>query len=248
MSTTPLRIEVVESADARVLRPTGVLDLSSSTQLRHALLKCVTDEPPAVVVDLSELELESWALLSVFVAVAMRAAEWPGVPLLLASPHPGLLEPMRRSGLARFVPTYGTVSEALLAPTTPAPRRRAELHLSRAPSMPSLARRFVGQTCLAWGLPQLHDDALLVVSELVTNTMRHTASDAWVRVELRPMALTIAVRDEDPRPPRRASAPPTALTGRGSTMIDALSSAWGHMPARSGKVVWVSLARERPRH
>ncbi|MFJ4965232.1 Histidine kinase-, DNA gyrase B-, and HSP90-like ATPase [Streptomyces sp. ADI96-02] len=94
-----------------------------------------------------------------------------------------------------------------------------------------------GDTCEA---------ALLVVSELVTNAIVHTASTRVV-CELRHLAgrLRIAVQDQGHQPggPRMRSAGDDEH-GRGLLLVDALSGAWGSRDASdaSGRIVWAELA------
>ncbi|MEV6652057.1 ATP-binding protein [Streptomyces sp. NPDC051219] len=89
------------------------------------------------------------------------------------------------------------------------------------------------------------DTAALIVSELVTNAVVHTASDR-IGCELTDSAgrLRIAVQDQGvvPTGPRlRRVAPEEG--GRGLLLVDALCSAWGAHQDGSGPgpVVWAEL-------
>lgn len=61
------------------------------------------------------------------------------------------------------------------APPTidPAIRQMEQCALPASAQSCRTARRFAGKTLDAWGVPQLADDLFLVVSELVTNAVRH---------------------------------------------------------------------------
>jgi hypothetical protein len=91
------------------------------------------------------------------------------------------------------------------------------------------------------------DTAVLVVSELVTNAIVHTASSHIV-CELHDSddLVRIAVRDEgcapgEPRPsPRR----PDEEHGRGLLLIDGLCRAWGAQEHGLGLLVWADLPRQ----
>jgi anti-sigma regulatory factor (Ser/Thr protein kinase) len=79
-------------------------------------------------------------------------------------------------------------------------------------------------------------DALLVVSELVTNVVAHTTSNAVVIATFDDHRLRIEVHDQDPRAPlmvRRAAA-----GGFGLPIVEALCDAWGWEPTGIGKRVW----------
>jgi anti-sigma regulatory factor (Ser/Thr protein kinase) len=80
------------------------------------------------------------------------------------------------------------------------------------------------------------DDALLVVTELVTNVVMHTASDPVVVADFDDHRLRIEVHDHDPHGPVPA---PAAASGRfGLTILDSLCDAWGWEPTEFGKRVW----------
>ncbi|WP_432097287.1 ATP-binding protein [Streptomyces sp. bgisy100] len=82
-----------------------------------------------------------------------------------------------------------------------------------APASVSAARREVAAQLGLWGLcpgAALVDTAVLAVSELVTNTVRHAAQASArtdIRIGLDSRHLTVAVHDRDPQMPRRADVP-----------------------------------------
>jgi anti-sigma regulatory factor (Ser/Thr protein kinase) len=88
------------------------------------------------------------------------------------------------------------------------------------------------------------DDALLVVSEMVTNAVTHAASPCELRISVSPVAVRVEVVDRgtgtpDPMPPST-----TRTGGRGLHLVDALTAAWGVEPqAEGGKTVWAELLR-----
>jgi anti-sigma regulatory factor (Ser/Thr protein kinase) len=90
------------------------------------------------------------------------------------------------------------------------------------------------------------DDAVLVVSELVSNAVRHAqrgAERVELKMELLPGALHIEVTDDDPNPP--VPLPPRANdeTGRGLQIVQQLSDRWGWEVSRGvGKRIWCDLA------
>lgn len=90
------------------------------------------------------------------------------------------------------------------------------------------------------------DDAQLVMSELVTNALRHTASetvgcDAW----LSNGTLRVAVASDGPGPSQDPSrAGEDEECGRGLYLVCALARHWGVKPQDTGfgHVVWADLA------
>jgi anti-sigma regulatory factor (Ser/Thr protein kinase) len=84
----------------------------------------------------------------------------------------------------------------------------------------------------------------LLVSEIVTNAILHATSAPELSVMLFDDRVRVEVRDEDDdRAPRlRPSPEPTATSGRGLAIVDALSSAWGIDTQRGiGKCVWFEV-------
>ncbi|MCP3818360.1 ATP-binding protein [Streptomyces sp. A3M-1-3] len=131
-----------------------------------------------------------------------------------------------------------------LSPGTHARRLGFELP-ARAESV-ALARRRVREWLLGRNIDQdTRDTVALVVSELVTNAVVHTASDR-VGCELSDSEgrLRISVQDQGvlPTGPRLRRADPEE-GGRGLLLVDAVSSAWGAHEDGSGpgRVVWAEL-------
>jgi hypothetical protein len=90
------------------------------------------------------------------------------------------------------------------------------------------------------------DSAVAIVSELVANVVRHAATDAVLRLELRRQLLTVAVSDSDPALPVRETGSPLE-SGRGLGIVDALASSWGASPTSSGgKIVWATISVTTP--
>lgn len=93
-----------------------------------------------------------------------------------------------------------------------------------------------------WGLPHLKGIAELIVSELVTNAVRHAGSDLEVTVALSDQYLHLFVRDRDLRIPRIFTADsPDPDHSRGMKLVDGLASAWGTTLRPYGKSVWATL-------
>ncbi|KOV68424.1 regulator [Streptomyces sp. MMG1121] len=125
------------------------------------------------------------------------------------------------------------------------------------------ARRFTRATLDQWDVGDRFDDICLVVSELVTNALRHAVPadqgqghgcephTPAVRLHLMRWTerLVCAVRDpshETPVP--RDSDDFSAESGRGLFLVDSFADSWGWHPLAGtldGKVVW-ALFRLRP--
>ena len=84
------------------------------------------------------------------------------------------------------------------------------------------------------------DTVLLLVSELVTNAVRHAATPFDVNIRVDGSQVTVEVVDHDgSHPPRLRDPLPEDTSGRGLRIVDELSSSWGTEPiADDAKRVW----------
>lgn len=118
------------------------------------------------------------------------------------------------------------------------------LTLTQGLHAPSHARAWVSART-----PQLPqetvEDALLMVSELVTNAVRHGTPDVVLTLELLTDRVRIAVHDAGETLPVIPDGQPSIdrPTGRGLLIVAATASDWGVMRAegRAGKTVWAEL-------
>lgn len=114
---------------------------------------------------------------------------------------------------------------------------------SLAPEARSVARaRELARDQLTdWGLEELVDTTELLVSELVTNALRHGHGEIRLRL-LRDRSLVCEVWDADLAQPRRRRARDTDEGGRGLQLVGLLSAGWGSRRTPRGKTVWFELA------
>lgn len=121
---------------------------------------------------------------------------------------------------------------------------RDRLPLSANADAPHLARSFV--EAHARGLDdQLLDDALLLVSELVTNAVDHGHEAITLYLRVHPPGIGVGVKDEGAAFPSIAIVAPKVGTasGRGLLIVDTVASSWGITPENPppGKTVWFEL-------
>ncbi|MEC4016479.1 SpoIIE family protein phosphatase [Streptomyces sp. H27-D2] len=112
-----------------------------------------------------------------------------------------------------------------------------------APEAQSVARaRELARTQLAsWGIEALVDTTELLVSELVTNALRHGHGDIRLRLLL-DRTLVCEVWDSALVQPRRRRARDTDEGGRGLQLVGLLSAGWRSRRTPLGKTVWFELA------
>ncbi|GAA1451830.1 ATP-binding protein [Nocardiopsis tropica] len=103
-----------------------------------------------------------------------------------------------------------------------------------------------------WEMQYLSGDVAVVVSELVTNAVRHGGplpltrqSEGGIQLSLMRSGseFICAVRDGGDRLPRRREADLTMEGGRGLALVSAFAREWGVIPTSpGGKFVWAQFA------
>ena len=214
----PVTVELAPD-DAFVLFTDGVLDsvLPGGERFGEARLRRLVEAAGSDVHALaSQLEAELDGL-RLRDDVAMLAIRCPGPPALLARG------------------TFDSDAEQLL-----------ELSLPGGPTAPRAARRAL-EAALAGRLSgTAHDDALIVLSELVTNAIRHGGAQAptgevAVHAALRDAVLRLEVTDPGPgfEPGGHGPRPDG---GYGLHLLDRLATRWG-VTGGDPVTVWVELDR-----
>ncbi|MGW0817603.1 ATP-binding protein [Streptomyces viridiviolaceus] len=119
-----------------------------------------------------------------------------------------------------------------------------EWTFSAEPDAVRAARSLVRGRLRGWGLDSVGDLAALLVSELVTNALRHATGPIGVRLvrSYRDGVLLVEVSDPLPDPPRERVAGPDDEGGRGLQLVASATRRWGTRPAETGKTVWFELA------
>ncbi|GAA0913292.1 hypothetical protein GCM10009557_87110 [Virgisporangium ochraceum] len=214
--------------------------------LHEALTKLLSSEPEIVALDVTKVTVAEGAEADLL-ALADRAYAWPGATVVVGGASRALSASLVGSGT---LPSFPTLPDALAgaaairARQADAPRLR--VGLSPIESAAATARRLVDKACAQWGLPALRDTARLVVTELVSNAVRHGTSAASAAVEVTLTrgvgAVYVSVRDRSRRLPKPGGPVPlTVEGGRGLLVVGIMSRAWGATPTVDGKVVWATL-------
>ncbi|MFB7356094.1 ATP-binding protein [Streptomyces gardneri] len=157
-----------------------------------------------------------------------------------------LTVPAPRAGNRVLRPIYVTKGGDMLNPFTPTPTDPPSdlAKYTARDSAPGLARRDVVRTLTIWGLEQLAEPARLVVSELVTNVLRHT-NTRTINVTLTRTGGTtvrIVVMDTDRTEIVLPASPgDDEESGRGLRLVASLAARWGIERVVTGKLIWCDL-------
>jgi PAS domain-containing protein len=231
-----------------LVRPGGaidILDLPNNPPLG-------VGNPPFETV---ELELPEDSLLVFYTdgLVETRGRDIDsGITALTAAITGALADPLTRAettpGLDRLCDTlatalttpHGADDDAVLLLARP--RRLAREHIADwplpdGPIAAGEARALAADQLRAWRLEPLVDVTELLVSELVTNAVRHARGPVRLRL-LHSQSLICEVSDGSATTPRVRRAAETDEGGRGLAMVTLLAQRWGTRHSTHGKTIW----------
>ena len=108
----------------------------------------------------------------------------------------------------------------------------------------AVARDRVRTALVGWGLAELADDAVLGMSELVSNALVHGEPPIRLSLHLQDHALCVRVADHGAAVPCRLNVGDDAERGRGLAIVEAIADLWGVAPGpdEKGKVTWFVLS------
>jgi anti-sigma regulatory factor (Ser/Thr protein kinase) len=118
--------------------------------------------------------------------------------------------------------------------------------LPDGPEGARFARRAMRRAADLWKLDRdTTETALLLVSELATNAIRHGAPPVRLLLRLDQDRLRVEVTDSSPALPQLGHPGPDQTSGRGLQIVQQLAAKWGAraLPRRVGKTVWFDLLR-----
>ncbi|MFE6855900.1 ATP-binding SpoIIE family protein phosphatase, partial [Streptomyces sp. NPDC057674] len=154
--------------------------------------------------------------------------------------HPGRSpEETCRAVLRGMLPADSADDIALLVARTRAVPgdRIAEWNVPPDPSAVSASRAAATAQLRRWGLDDLVLGTELILSELVTNAIRHGGSPIGVRL-VYGRTLICQVADGSNTSPRVRLAADTDEGGRGLFLVGQIAQRWGTRYTEAGKIIW----------
>jgi anti-anti-sigma regulatory factor len=232
---------------ATVLTTNGVLDTSTYRSLRDGIIKAAIEEPRAVIVDVAQLTVPAESAWAAITSARWHVRRWPAVPIALVCEHRAGRSAIARSGVARYVSVYPTVSAALAALSAAGDRphrHRARAYLPADLSSLRRSRELVEGWLKAWSHVDLIPVSKVIVTAFVENVLQHTDSRPNVRLETDGAAVTVAVEDASRAPASLSETMTAGDAPSGLRIVAALCRTWGNAPTPAGKTVWAVVGPE----
>jgi anti-anti-sigma factor len=246
-NATSLHIEQSARDGCIVVTLVGELDIAAAPRVQRALLKCLAEQPDAVICDLSRVATIDPVCASVFAAVAHRPrSRWPDSRVLLCGARPDMAAVLRGRGMPSFLPIYDTLDHAVANARSRPPFLQERLRLVPTLDAVTTAAWFVGEVCQNWQLDELTETARSLAGELVADAVldeRDNLELIELRAQLRATGLLVAVQSGG-APLAVTQADQRGEPGSGLEMVQRVAQSWGvRRQADGSRVVWCMLGR-----
>lgn len=111
------------------------------------------------------------------------------------------------------------------------------------PSQPSSARlaRRLARGAMGGCAEPVVETAELLITELISNAVRHAASPPVMRIDVESGTVRVAVSDTSPKTPDVRQPDLEAEGGRGLLLVESLATSWGWTRTSDGKQIWFTL-------
>ena len=121
-------------------------------------------------------------------------------------------------------------------------RARAELGVPSDPAAPAYVRQWLRDMLNSSGVTsEVLGDTLLVVNELVMNSVVHAATPIVVTLEYSRNTCRCSVRDRCATGPLPRLVERADGSGRGLRLVNAIATAWGVERSAAGTTVWAEI-------
>ncbi|MDQ0681734.1 PAS domain S-box-containing protein [Streptomyces achromogenes] len=129
----------------------------------------------------------------------------------------------------------------LLAQLPAAPLATVTTHLPAVPASVPEGRAILHKALTSWNCADSATDALLLLSETLTNAVQHASGPVGLHLHRTATDLTVEVSDGSAQLPQPRSAIEDEESGRGLLLVRALAASWGVRPTDEGKTTWFRL-------
>jgi hypothetical protein len=240
-----LRIRATDVTDARLLTVGGELDAITYSPLRDTIVKAARDEPPAVIIDVTDLTARDDPAWAVFTTARWQIAEWPDVPMGLVCAHDHGQNALQRNGITRYVPVYTTLQTAtveLAADELRRYRRRAHAALPAMKTSIHRSRELIAEWLTAWSRTDFIHAVSAVTTELVELALANANNALSLRVESDGSTVAVAVQHVDIGKTRLRQSVDDAVSGL--DLVAANCRVWGSYTSAAGDTVWAVVGPE----
>jgi serine/threonine-protein kinase RsbW len=216
----------------------------SLSDVSKGIKQALADDGDRIVVcDIRGMTAPVAAVANMFAPLSDYLDCWPGAGVVVWSEDGAVLTSLADRAPERLVARAdgdaGVVEVERMLP----PVQQARVRLPADPSAARLGRTFATRALEDWQMPDSVGTTALVVSELVTNSIRHAQTINELTLSLAQDRLRVAVHDLAPGSPVPSPhLDADAVDGRGLFLVGAMSRTWGVFPSTlSGKTVWAIL-------
>ncbi|MFJ9567511.1 PAS domain S-box protein [Streptomyces fuscichromogenes] len=157
---------------------------------------------------------------------------------------PTCLETAADHVLTRLLPEADSHDDdvtLLLAQLPDSPPAAVTTDLPAVASSVPEGRAFLSKALLSWDCTGPADEALLLLSETLTNAVQHAEGPIGLHLCRTPTDLTVEVSDRSPHLPQPRNASGDEESGRGLFLVRTLADTWGVRPTDEGKTTWFTL-------
>lgn len=133
-----------------------------------------------------------------------------------------------------------------LISSVPIDELRIQASFPPVPASAGEARQLVSHTLRQWGLSSIEETTLLLVTELISNGVRHAKTMLTLLLAYDGSRLHVGVSDQDHELPVLVKSSIKTHHGWGLRLISTLASDWGTRTSDEGKTVWFDLSCGEP--
>jgi anti-sigma regulatory factor (Ser/Thr protein kinase)/anti-anti-sigma regulatory factor len=231
-----LRREVAQGVE--ILSVRGPVSEADAPALLNAIADAAALFPRGVLLDLSETTCVDPAAVTAIREACDLAPGWPHPSFVVCCTQDEVTAALRT-----FLPVHPGREDGLAHVDDRRSGHRHCIDLADSVHSPARARQAAAEVVTQLHLEPLGDELALVVSELVTNAVRHAEPPVRLEIQADDDKVTVVVADGSPGRPVPSAAPLDAEGGRGLAMIDLLAADTGVRPSPPGKTVWAALSR-----